>query len=161
MPFKFVLNSVWTKLLNPVNLHLNFNDDRRMAVTRLERKGQKNVSRAKARVQTIKRLRAAPVIKNVDIEAIKAEFAKKKSGKAEKKVEAKVEEVKAVEVEETPKVEEKKKAAPKAKKEETAPKTEKKAAAPKAEKKEAAPKAEKQAPAKKKAPAKKPASKKH
>ena len=109
-----------------------------MAVTRLERKGQKNVSRAKARVQTIKRLSAAPVMKNVDIEAIKAEFAKKKGAKAEKKVEeAKVEEVK-----ETPKVEAKKEAAPKA------------------EKKEAAPKAEKKDPAKKKAPAKKPAAKK-
>lgn len=62
-----------------------------MAVTRLERKGQKNVSRAKKRVQAIKRLNASPVIKNVDVEAIKAEWAKK-GAHAKKKV--KVEEAK-------------------------------------------------------------------
>jgi len=47
-----------------------------MAVTRLERKGRKNKNVAKKRVATIKRLSAAPAIKNVDIEAIKEEFAK-------------------------------------------------------------------------------------
>jgi hypothetical protein len=45
-----------------------------MAITRLERKGRKNKARAKARVANIKRLSLAPVIKNVDIEAIKASF---------------------------------------------------------------------------------------
>lgn len=56
-----------------------------MAVTRLKRKEKKNVARAKARVKEIKRLGLRPVIKNVDIEAIKAEFAAKASGKSEKK----------------------------------------------------------------------------
>ena len=49
-----------------------------MAVTRLERKGRKNKAVAKKRTKTIKRLSATPVVKNVDVEAIKAEF--KKSG---------------------------------------------------------------------------------
>lgn len=82
-----------------------------MAVTRLERKGRKNKARAKARVATIKRLSATPVVKNVDIEAIKAEFeAKKKPAKAatEKKKEVKDVEAKtsdSVEVVEKPKKE--------------------------------------------------------
>ncbi|MEO9477920.1 MAG: hypothetical protein ABJG41_20420 [Cyclobacteriaceae bacterium] len=103
-----------------------------MAVTRLERKGRKNKSRAKARVNTIKRLNSGPVIKNVDIEAIKAEFDKKPAKKSAPKKAAK-EEVKEVVaeavVEETPKAE----------------------AAPAEEaKKEEKPKAKKKAPAKKK-----------
>ncbi len=48
-----------------------------MAVTRLQRKDQKNKYRANMRQATIKRLNAKPVIKNVDIEEIKASFAKK------------------------------------------------------------------------------------
>ncbi|MEQ8239322.1 MAG: hypothetical protein RIA69_08915 [Cyclobacteriaceae bacterium] len=56
-----------------------------MAVTRLERKGRKNKSRAKARVATIKRLNTLPTIKNVDIEAIKAEFAANKEAAKEVK----------------------------------------------------------------------------
>lgn len=64
-----------------------------MAVTRLERKGKRNKSRAKNRVAKIKRLNAAPVIKNVDIEEIKKSF--EQSGKkADKKPAAKKEEVK-------------------------------------------------------------------
>jgi hypothetical protein len=104
-----------------------------MAVTRLERKGQRNVAKAKARVKRIKFLSQRPVIKNVDVEAIKAEFAANVA-KAEKKVEAKAE-VAVVEVEAPAK--------------EKAPKAEKKVAAkkPAAEKKPAA----KKAPAKKKA----------
>lgn len=93
-----------------------------MAVTRLERKGRKNKSRAKARVQRIKHLNEAPVVKNVDVEAIKAEFAKKSADPAKnadveveapkeevqvaakvEKVEAVVEEPKAEAVEEKPK----------------------------------------------------------
>ena len=85
-----------------------------MAVTRLERKGQKNKSRAKARVKTIKRLGLFPVIKNVDVEAIKAEFAKPK--KAEKKEEAPVEEAKAEAVVEAPTEEKKAAKKPAAKK---------------------------------------------
>ena len=63
-----------------------------MAVTRLKRKEKKNVARAKARVKEIKRLNKKPVIKNVDIEAIKAEFASK-STKVEKKAAKKEEPV--------------------------------------------------------------------
>ncbi|WP_258104935.1 hypothetical protein [Marinoscillum sp. MHG1-6] len=76
-----------------------------MAITRLERKGRKNKARAKARVNTIKRLNSAPVLKMVDVEAIKAEFEKKAAPKKASKSKAeKKEEVKEVEakVEETP-----------------------------------------------------------
>lgn len=45
-----------------------------MGVTRLERKGKKNVARAKNRVNAIKRLNTLPTIKNVDIEEIKKSF---------------------------------------------------------------------------------------
>ena len=68
-----------------------------MAVTRLERKGRKNKNVAKKRVATIQRLSSVPVIKNVDIDAIKKEFDAKKLksaakwDKAEKKVSDKVE----------------------------------------------------------------------
>lgn len=57
-----------------------------MAVTRLERKGQRNKAKAKARVNRIKLLSKRPTLKNVDVEAIKAEWAKKgaKPEKAEK-----------------------------------------------------------------------------
>lgn len=71
-----------------------------MAVTRLKRKERRNISKAKARVKSIKRLSKMPVIKNVDIEAIKAEFDKKTAKPAKKA--AKVEEVA---VEESPKAE--------------------------------------------------------
>jgi len=47
-----------------------------MAVTRLERKGRRNVSKAKRAKQVIKSLNAKPVIKNVDVEGVKKEFAK-------------------------------------------------------------------------------------
>lgn len=80
-----------------------------MAVTRLERKGRKNKNVAKKRVNTMKRLSTKPVIKNIDIEAIKAEFesgaakpAKAKKAKAPKaKAAEPVEEVKAEAAEET------------------------------------------------------------
>ena len=45
-----------------------------MAVTRLERKGRKNKAVAKKRVKNIQRLNEKPVIKKVDIEAIKTSF---------------------------------------------------------------------------------------
>jgi hypothetical protein len=64
-----------------------------MAVTRLERKGRKNKARAKARVKRIKLLNQRPVIKNVDVEAIKAEFAKNLAAKSSKKETAPVAEV--------------------------------------------------------------------
>ncbi|WP_185153627.1 hypothetical protein [Fulvivirga lutimaris] len=109
-----------------------------MAVTRLKRKAKRNKVRSKTRLAEIQRLNSRPVIKSVDVEAIKEEFAKGGAKKATPKKE-----------EAAPKAE-KKEAAPKAEKKEAAPKAEKKAAAPKAEKKEAAPKAEKKKAAPKK-----------
>lgn len=53
-----------------------------MAVTRLKRKGLRNKAKANVRLQEIKRLTTTPVIKNVDVEAIKEEFAKKSASKA-------------------------------------------------------------------------------
>lgn len=73
-----------------------------MAVTRLKRKGAKNKSRAKNRVETISRLNRTPVIKNVDVEAIKEEWAKEKKGGKTTKKAAKTEEAP---VEEAPKAE--------------------------------------------------------
>ena len=76
-----------------------------MAVTRLKRKGRRNKVVAKGKVARIQRLTAQPVIKNVDVEAIKEEFAKNasKGKKAEKKEEPKAEVADAPVVEEAPK----------------------------------------------------------
>lgn len=49
-----------------------------MAVTKLERKDRKNKARAVNRQTYIKQLSKKPVIKKVDVEAIKKEFASKK-----------------------------------------------------------------------------------
>ncbi len=90
-----------------------------MGATSLKRKARKNRVVAKKRVDNIQRLQQTPVIKNVDIEAIKAEFAKadKKKPEAKKEApEAKAETPKAKKAD-TPKAEKAKKAdAPKAKK---------------------------------------------
>ena len=123
-----------------------------MASTRLVRKALRNRTVSKKRVSTIKRLTSKPVIKNVDIEQIKEEFANKKAKPAAKKDAPVKEEPKAAqEVVETPKTEAKKPTPAKAKVE--APEAEaKKPATAKAE----APKAEeKKKAAPKKAPAKK------
>ena len=48
-----------------------------MAVTRLKRKARKNRTKSKSRLQTIKLLESKPVIRQVDVEAIKEEFKKK------------------------------------------------------------------------------------
>lgn len=62
-----------------------------MAVTRLQRKHRKNRARANQRVAAIKRLTTLPVIKNIDIEEIKASFEKAapkaKASKAKKEAE--------------------------------------------------------------------------
>ena len=58
-----------------------------MAVTRLKRKGLRNKARAKQRKQDIKNLTRMPPILNVDVDAIKEEFAKK-SGKSASKPKA-------------------------------------------------------------------------
>ena len=55
-----------------------------MSITRLERKGRRNVSKAKRAKQVIKSLNAKPVIINVDVESIKKEFNKKPSKKKKK-----------------------------------------------------------------------------
>lgn len=50
-----------------------------MAVTQLARKGRVNKTRSRQRKQQIKLNTAQPVIKNIDIEAIKLEFAAQKA----------------------------------------------------------------------------------
>jgi hypothetical protein len=107
-----------------------------MAITRLVRKALRNRVVSRKRQDSLKRLMAKPVIKNVDIEQIKEEFASKKAASLTKKAapvkdEAKVEKEvapKSVEqpVAETLAADEKaekkeapKKATPKAKKEST------------------------------------------
>ena len=47
-----------------------------MAVTRLERKGRRNVSKAKRAKQVIKSLNSKPIIRNVDVDEIKKSFLK-------------------------------------------------------------------------------------
>ena len=80
-----------------------------MASTRLVRKALRNRTVSKRRVSTIKRLTSKPVIKNVDIEQIKEEFANKKAKPVAKKEAPVKEEPKAAkEVVETPKAEAKK-----------------------------------------------------
>lgn len=48
---------------------------KKMAVTRLKRKDRKNKARANNKQRIIKQRLATPVIKNVDVEALKAQFA--------------------------------------------------------------------------------------
>lgn len=48
-----------------------------MAVTRLKRKHRKNIARANNKQRVIKQLLSTPVIKNVDVEELKAQFANK------------------------------------------------------------------------------------
>ena len=50
-----------------------------MAVTQLARKGRVNKAKSAKRKQSLKLLTAKPVIKNIDVEAIKKEFEAKKS----------------------------------------------------------------------------------
>ena len=54
-----------------------------MAITRLKRKGRRNKTVARVRVETIDRLNAQPIIKNVDIEEIKKSFKSKSTSKKE------------------------------------------------------------------------------
>jgi hypothetical protein len=48
-----------------------------MAVTRLERKGLRNKAKANNRQKKMKQLNRQPVIKKIDVEAIKAEWENK------------------------------------------------------------------------------------
>ncbi len=107
-------------------MHLEFKKIYIMAITRLKRKARRNKLTSKLRNQKLALESAKPVMKNIDVEAIKAEFKaasekketpkKETAPKAEAKVEVSEKEVK--------------KASPKktAAKKETAPKAEKKAA---------------------------------
>jgi hypothetical protein len=54
-----------------------------MGITKLMRKGRKNRARANNKLEVIKQLLSKPTIKNVDVEAIKAEFAAKKAQAAQ------------------------------------------------------------------------------
>jgi hypothetical protein len=104
-----------------------------MAITRLVRKALRNRTVSRKRQDNLKRLTLKPVIKNVDIEQIKEEFANKKAASASKKAASAKEDAKVVKeaapkaveqpVVEAPvaevteeKIEAPKKAAPKAKK---------------------------------------------
>ena len=87
-----------------------------MASTKLDRKARRNIVRSQQKNIKIKRLSFVPVIKKVDAEELKAEFASAKPAKKETKPKAEKKEVVAeVPVEEV-KAEAKPKAAPKAKK---------------------------------------------
>lgn len=55
-----------------------------MAVTRLKRKHRKNIARANNKQRVIKQLLSTPVIKNVDIEELKAQFTQKAAPAAAK-----------------------------------------------------------------------------
>ena len=59
-----------------------------MGVTRLKRKGLRNKAKAKTRQENIKKLTKQPPIKQVDVEAIKAEFEKKGGSKKSEKPKA-------------------------------------------------------------------------
>jgi hypothetical protein len=54
-----------------------------MGVTELKRKARKNRARATNKIERIKFLLTKPTITNVDVEAIKAEFAAKKAQAAQ------------------------------------------------------------------------------
>jgi len=60
-----------------------------MAITRLERKGLRNVSRAKRKKRIIKSLCKVPVIKNVDLDTIKKGFDLKSKTKSDKNLKKK------------------------------------------------------------------------
>jgi hypothetical protein len=68
------LNSKFERLFS---IHLKNINKLTMAVTRLERKVKRNRINAVKRQNRIKQLLKKPVIKNVDIEAVKASFANK------------------------------------------------------------------------------------
>ncbi|KAA3438499.1 hypothetical protein [Rufibacter hautae] len=54
-----------------------------MAVTRLKRKDRKNKARQNNKVRVIKQLLMTPVIKNVDVEELKARFTSAPAASAE------------------------------------------------------------------------------
>jgi hypothetical protein len=102
-----------------------------MAVTTLKRKKQKNRLKSRIRQVQIKRLTAKPVIKKVDVEALKAEFEntpktaeKKEDTKAEAKKESQAE-AKVKEGNEKPKAEKEEQSSESPKAEAKAPKAEK------------------------------------
>lgn len=58
------------------HLQKDFNRPGKMSVTRLKRKHRKNIARANNKQRVIKQLLLTPVLKNVDIEELKARFTK-------------------------------------------------------------------------------------
>ncbi len=52
-----------------------------MGITKLERKGRRNAAIAINKQTYIKQITRKPIIKKVDVEAIKASFAEKKAAK--------------------------------------------------------------------------------
>jgi len=117
-----------------------------MAITRLKRKGRKNKLKVRLRAQKMKLENFAPVLKNVDVEAIKEEFklaSKTKSKPKTEAVKAEKAETKSTVAVATPKIKLSTDSEVKADKKATAPK---KKAATKANKEEK-PVAEKKAPA--------------
>ncbi|GAA4436336.1 hypothetical protein GCM10023188_29280 [Pontibacter saemangeumensis] len=59
-----------------------------MGVTRLKRKDRKNKARANNRVARIKQLLLTPVIKNVDMDELRAQFGEAPKNKQEETTEA-------------------------------------------------------------------------
>lgn len=64
-----------------------------MAITRLKRKHRKNIARANNKQRVIKQLLSTPVIKNVDIEELKAQFGKTSAADVVSNVKEKVSKV--------------------------------------------------------------------
>ncbi len=62
-----------------------------MGVTRLKRKDRKNKARANNKVSAIKRLLLTPVIKNVDMDELRAQFGEAPKNKKEETAEASAE----------------------------------------------------------------------
>ena len=77
-------------LINSICIRFTSSKNNTMAITRLKRKGRRNILKAKNKRKAIKRLKAVPVIRNIDVEAIKKEFSKKSSKVEEKEATAEV-----------------------------------------------------------------------
>jgi len=70
-------------LLLPLLYRKTLTDPEKMSVTRLKRKHRKNIARANNKQTVIKQLLLTPVLKNVDIEELKARFSKTGTSNAE------------------------------------------------------------------------------
>ena len=70
-------------LLLPLLYRKTLTDPEKMSITRLKRKHRKNIARANNKQTIIKQLLLTPVLKNVDIEELKARFPKTGEAKTE------------------------------------------------------------------------------